>query len=290
MGKIKSMNNPDKFSRDQLKFYFILLPVMVVVALPLIYVVFHAFKPIGELNSYPPVFVTLSPTLDNFRNLFAISDEFIYPLTLYIFNSITISVITVILVLIICSSAGYVLSKKKFRGSKLIMSANQAALMFVPIAMAIPRFLIIKNIGLYDNFLVNIFPLLAMPVGVFLVKQFIDQVPPSLIDAAKIDGCSDYGILFKIVIPAIKPALATVGILAFQISWNTYEASQLFLESEKLKTFPYFLSSLNLAASGSPTAQGMAAAATLILIIPNIVLFIIMQSRVMNTVSHSGIK
>jgi multiple sugar transport system permease protein len=183
-----------------------------------------------------------------------------------------------------------VLSKKKFRGRDAILTINQAALMFVPVAVAIPRFLMIKQLGLLDHFLSHILPLLAMPVGLFLVKQFIDQVPDSLVEAAQIDGCTDYGILFRIIIPVIRPALATVSILSFQSAWNSVEASQLFIEREKIKTFAYYLSALTSATGSAVSAQGMAAAAVLIMVVPNIVLFIVMQSRVMNTVAYSGIK
>jgi len=110
------------------------------------------------------------------------------------------------------------------------------------------------------------------------------------VEAAQIDGCTDYGILFRIIIPVIRPALATVSILSFQSAWNSVEASQLFIEREKIKTFAYYLSALTSATGSAVSAQGMAAAAVLIMVVPNIVLFIVMQSRVMNTVAYSGIK
>lgn len=134
-----------------------------------------------------------------------------------------------------------------------------------------------------DTFLAQILPLLAMPVGLFLVKQFIDQVPTSLVEAAQLDGCSDYGILFRIIMPIVKPALATVAILSFQSAWNSVEASQLFIDQEKLKTFAYYMSAVTSPTSAAVSGQGMAAAAVLILFIPNMILFITMQSKVMNT-------
>lgn len=258
--------------------------------LPLIYVVFHAFKPMDELFAYPPKFVTLRPTWDNFRRLMATANSSNYPVTLYLLNSVVSTTATVLATVLMCAATGYVLSKKKFRGRDAILTINQAALMFVPVAVAIPRFLMIKQLGLLDHFLSHILPLLAMPVGLFLVKQFIDQVPDSLVEAAQIDGCTDYGILFRIIIPVIRPALATVSILSFQSAWNSVEASQLFIEREKIKTFAYYLSALTSATGSAVSAQGMAAAAVLIMVVPNIVLFIVMQSRVMNTVAYSGIK
>lgn len=282
--------DPDHFRADQIKFYVILFPIFLVMVLPLIYVVFHAFKPMDELNAYPPKFVTMRPTLANFNKLMAAADATNYPVSLYLFNSVFITVLTVLLTVMICAATAYVLSKKTFRPAKVIMTINQFAMMLVPVAVAIPRFIIIKGLGLMDTYLVHILPLLAMPVGLFLVKQFVDQMPHSLIEAAQLDGCSDYGILFKIVIPIIKPALATVAILSFQSAWNSVDASQYYVTSEKLKNFAYYLSSLTAANGTAVSAQGMAAAAVLIMIVPNLLLFVLMQSKVMSTVATSGIK
>ncbi|MDR1132253.1 MAG: carbohydrate ABC transporter permease [Oscillospiraceae bacterium] len=278
-----------KKKKGLLKFYIILTPVILVMLLPLVYVIFHAFKSTNELNAYPPQFITLHPTLDNFKRLFLLDSQSVTPVSSYLVNSVLIALAVTFLAVLISLSAGYVLSKKNFRGKKGILAANQTALMFVPVAVAIPRFLIIKNLGLTDNFLSQILPLIAMPVSVFLVKQFIDGVPLSLIEAARIDGASEFLILFKIVMPIVMPALATVAILAFQSAWNSVEASQYFISDEGIKSFAYYLSSVS-ANTASLSAQGVSAAASLILIVPGIVLFIILQARVLNTVAHSGIK
>lgn len=161
--------------------------------------------------------------------------------------------------------------------------------MFVPTAVSIPRYLVIKQVGLLDTFWANVIPMLAMPVGIFLVKQFVDQLPNELVESARIDGATDYGILFKIVMPLVKPALATVAILLFQNSWNSMEASNLFINTESLKTFAFYMNSLSNSGNGV-AGMGMAAAAALLMFIPNVVLFILMQSRVMSTMSYSGLK
>ncbi len=281
---------PQKFKRDQIILYIALLPVILVMLLPVIYIIFHAFKPVDELFAYPPKFITLRPTLDNFRSLFEVADVSSWPVSLRLFNSLTSTAAVVTATVLMSASAGYVLSKKNFKGKHALQQINQAALMFVPIAVAVPRFLIIRQLGLMNNFLAQILPQLAMPVGLFLVQQFIDQIPDSLIEAAKLDGCSDYGILFKIVMPMIKPAMATVAILSFQQAWTATEASQMFIDSEKLKTFAYFVASVTAPTGNSLAGQAMAAAAALITFVPTVLLFIIMQSGVVNTVAHSGIK
>ena len=128
-----------------------------------------------------------------------------------------------------------------------------------------------------------------MPVGVFLLKQFVDQLPDELIEAAKLDGANDYQIILRIVLPIVKPAMATVAILLFQNSWNGMEASNLFINTEALKTFAFYMNTLSNSGNGV-AGVGMAAAAALLMFLPNVVLFTMMQSKVMSTMAHSGLK
>lgn len=288
---IKAMNvNPKKFDRTQLKFYAILLPMAIFMILPVVYIVNQAFKPIDELFMFPPRFFVRKPTFKNFVDLFRAASSTGVPMIRYLVNSIIITIIAISSTLIITTSTAYALSKKQFKAKRLLFSINQTALMFVAIAVAIPRYLIIDTIGLNDTFIVHILPYLALPVGLFLVKQFIDQVPDELIEAAKIDGANDWHILWDIIIPLVKPALATVAILTFQMIWNNTESSNLYIITETKKTFSFYLTTLTANQAVSIAGAGMAAAAGLIMFLPNLIIFVIMQSRVMDTMSHSGIK
>jgi len=290
MSKLKGITmNPKHFERSQIKFYVILLPFVLLSILPLIYIVSTAFKPIEELFAYPPKFFVENPTWDNFKKLFGAAENTAFPMTLYLFNSIIATVLVVIGGTFISMCAAYALSKRKFRSNKAIFKANQLALMFVGSMLGIPRYLIIKELGLLDSFWANVIPLLIMPTGVFLLKQFIDGVPNALIEAARIDGAGEFRIMMRIVYPVIKPAMATVAVLFFQAAWNGVEASNMFINTEGYKTFAYYMNVLSAAGNGV-AGRGMAAAASLIVIIPNIVLFVIMQSKVMDTMAHSGIK
>lgn len=283
--------NPSTFHRSQLKFYIGLLPIVIFMALPVIFIINHAFKPLDELFMFPPRFFVRNPTLDNFEMLWRAASTTGVPMSRYFFNSIVVSLVTVIANLIIVAMAAYALSKKKFKLKNKLFSINQVALMFVPIAVTIPRYLIIEQLGLMNNFAVHILPLLAMPVGLFLVKQFIDQVPDAIIESAQIDGANDFVILMKIVMPIITPAMATVGLLTFQAVWNNVETSNLFVNDESIKTLAFYLNVFtDRAQEGSIAGAGMAAAASMIMFLPNLIIFIFMQSRVMNTMSHSGIK
>lgn len=282
--------NPSHFDRSQLKFYAVLLPIGFVMVLPIIFIFVNAFKPIDELLAYPPRFYVKNPTWNNFRMLFSLSSSTSVPAVRYLFNSIVTSVIVVVTTIIISVCAGFALSKKNFKGRNALFDINKTALMFVSVAVSIPRYFIIVYTGIYNTFWANIVPLLVVPTGVFLVKQFADQLPNELIEAAKVDGATDFKILAKIVFPLIKPTLATLTILSFQSVWNNVETSNLYIDNESFKTFAFYMSSLTSVSGGSIAGQGVSAAATLIMFLPNLVLFVIVQSKVMNTMAHSGIK
>lgn len=282
--------NPDHFHKSQIKFYCVLLPIAVIMLLPIVYMFFHAFKPMDELFAYPPRFITLRPTLSNFQRLLMTTGTTRTPASIYLFNSIAVSAIVLVLTLIIGVAAAYTLSKRQFHGKNAIFKINQLSLMFVATAVSIPRYLVVANLGLLNTFWAQILPLLAMPVGLFLLKQNIDQLPDAVIEAARIDGATEYGILFRIIVPMVKPALATVAMLVFQNVWTNTEASTNYITRESLKTFAFYMNSLTSITGNSVAGQGMAAASSLIMFVPVLVLFIFMQSRVMNTMSHSGIK
>ncbi len=280
--------NPKKFHRSQIKFYLFLIPISLVMLLPIIYIVSHAFKPLDELLLFPPRFLVQKPSSRNFDLLFKAAASTGVPLSRYLFNSIIVVVVTIALTILISLMAAYVLSKKKSRGSEIVLKANQTALMFVPIAVQIPLFLIISTLGLTNNFLAHIIPALAAPVGLFLLKQFVDQIPNDLIEAARVDGANDFVIVTKIIFPLTQPALVTIAILTFQITWNSPISSTLYVIDEPLKTFAFYMNSF--AVKESIIGQGMAAAAGLIMFLPNLIIFIFMQSKVMDTMNHSGVK
>jgi len=281
--------NPKRFHISQWRFLIILIPVAIFMGLPIVYIFNHAFKPLVELFEWPPRFFVQNPTFDNFIDLFAVTSSTGIPMTRYLFNSILITAITVFASIIIGSLAGFALSKLEFRFKNTLMWVNNIAIMFVGASVSIPRYLVIESLGLIDSFWVHIIPGLAIPVGLFLIKQFIDQIPKDLLEASKVDGANNLQIYWHIILPLIKPALATIAIVAFQSVWNNTEVSNLFINDESLKTFAFYMSTLT--TTGNTVAgQGMAAAASLIMFIPNLLIFVILQRNVMNTMIHSGIK
>lgn len=281
--------NPQRFEKSQIKIIVALLPLTLFMGLPIIFIICHAFKPMDELFAFPPKFFVTRPTFDNFTKLFKVSRTSGIPMSRYVFNSLIITAAVVLASIILSTMAGFALSKLKFKGKFVLMEVNNLALMFVPVAVMIPRYLTINTLGLTNTYLAHILPLIAMPVSLFLVKQFIDQVPDALIEAAYIDGAGDLKVYFKIILPMIKPAIATSAILAFQQVWVNLESSNLYVDDEGLRTLAFYMNTLA-NANNTVAGQGMAAAASLIMFVPNLILFIILQNSIMNTMAHSGIK
>lgn len=282
--------NPKYFHPSQIRIYLVLLPIILIMLLPILYILSSAFKPLDELFAYPPRFFVEKPTLNNFIKLFTVSSATAVPASRYLFNSILITAVMVAATLFVSVGAAYVFSKKRFRGKEKLFKINQLAMMFVPVAVTIPRYLVMDRLGILNTFWVHILPALATPVGLFLMKQFIDGVPDAIVEAAVLDGAGDLRILLKMIVPLIRPAMATVGILVFQNVWNATEASVLLIDDEQLKNFANYVSVLSSSSGNSVAGQGMAAAGSMIMFVPNIVLFIILQSRVMNTMMYTGVK
>ncbi|MBE5889068.1 MAG: carbohydrate ABC transporter permease [Lachnospiraceae bacterium] len=281
--------NPQKFERGQIKILLAILPLVIFMALPIIFIVNHAFKPMEELFAFPPTFFVNNPTLDNFVKLGKFSDTASIPITRYIFNSILVTGLTVGLSLLFTTMTAFALSKLKFKGRNLMLQINQIAIMFVGTAVLIPRFLVICFFGVNNSLWAHILPLLAVPVALFLVKQFVDQVPDSLIEAAYIDGATDFQVYLKVIIPMIKPAIATAAIMVFQQVWGNMETSNYFVDDDGIKTLTFYMNTL-VNANNTVAGQGMAAAASLIMFLPNVILFAFLQDKVMNTMANSGIK
>lgn len=281
--------NPQKFEKSQIKIILAVLPLVIFMVLPIIFIINHAFKPMEELFAFPPTFFVKNATLDNFTALMKASRTAGIPMSRYVFNSIIVTTVTIFLSLLFTTCAAFALSKIKFRAKHLLMNINQAAIMFVATAVLIPRFLVISFGGMVDSYVAHILPLVAMPVALFLVKQFVDQVPDSLMEAAYMDGATDFQVYRKIILPMIRPAIATASILVFQQVWTNMETSNYFVNDDSMKTLTFYMNTLA-NANNTVAGQGMAAAAALIMFIPNLVLFVVLQKNVMNTMAHSGIK
>ncbi len=258
----------------------------VVSLLPLIYLFVTAFKPAEELFLYPPRFYVSNPTTKNFSDLVAITANSMVPFTRYLFNTILVTVCYMFLFILVGTMACYPLSKHKFPGGKFLFKTITTALMFIAGAASIPAYIIVTGLHLDNTYLVFIIPSLANCTCMFLLKQFLDQVPDSIFEAGKIDGATEWQLYTKIALPLLRNAQATCVILTFPGVWGDTGTSTTYIYDEQLRTFAFFMSTLQ----GGLARTGANSAAALIMTLPSIIVFMISQSSVMDTMAHSGIK
>jgi len=259
-------------------------------SLPIVFILNHAFKPQNELFLFPPRFLVQNPTLRNFESLILHASNATVPFTRYLFNSLIVAGLTLFTVIIVSTMAGYVLAKYQFHFKQLILSLITLSLMFAPETVGIPRYLIISGIGINNTYFGHILPALASPIAVFMLVGFISQIPGELLEAAKIDGASHFGIFTKMVLPLSVPAIATISIFTFQGVWGDVETSTLFMQEETMRTLAFYVNSLLSGLQNSVSGQNMAAAAGLLMFVPNLIIFLLFQRRVLETMVHSGIK
>lgn len=255
-------------------------------ALPMVFSICQALKPLDEIWVFPPHFFVSNPTLKNFTQVFELMSSFRVPFSRYVFNTVIITVIGTTGHVLIASMCAYALAKHSFPGSKIIFNAIVLSLMFSAVVTQIPSFLIMTKLGWLNTYLPYIIPGFAGSLGLFLMKQFMEaMVPDQLIEAAYIDGAGELTVLFRIVMPMVKPAWLTLIIFSIQNFWNT--GSNRMVYSERLKPLNYALSQLM---GGGVTRAGVGAAAAVIMMAVPIITFIFSQSQIIETMAASGIK
>ena len=252
---------------------------------PIYLILIMSVKPVEELFIFPPKLYAMRPTLDNFSDMFEVLNSNRVPFSRYVFNSVAVTVSVTVLQCIFASMAAFVLAKCRFPGSRLINSVIVVSLLYQSNVIYIMQYIVMAKLGLIDNPLALILPSIASPMGLFLMRQSISQVPDAMIEAAKVDGAGLFRICWQIVMPNQKPALMTIIIFAFQAAWRIEAGSVVF--QEQYKTLPTVV---NQAASAGLARAGVAAAAAVFMLIPPIVVFMLAQRQVIETMDHSGIK
>ena len=257
-------------------------------ALPLVYMVSTAFKPLEELFLWPPRFVVLRPVMDNFEALLISTSALSVPFSRYIFNSMFVAVVVVIGVIVLASLAAYPLAKHRdMPGRNFIFLAVIAGLMFAPEVTQIPRYIVIDSLGMINTYWALILPLLPSTYGLFLMKQFTEQVPDEMLESARLDGANELRIFWQIVMPLVRPAWATLTIITFIFAWNEFFGPLVFTRTEAMRTLPLALATIG---SDSIARWGAVAAATMITTAVPIIVFVIFHKKVMETMAYSGLK
>lgn len=257
----------------------------IVSILPLMLIVMNAFKPLDELFRYPPTFFVVNPTISNFTDLAVVLSTSTVPFTRYLFNTVMVTVVGTGGHLLIASMCAYPLAKYKLPGSKVIMGLIVYSLMFPSSVTGIPHYMIFTWLGLIDTSWCLILPVIGASLGLYLMKSFMVDVPMSYIESAKLDGAGDFRIFRSIVMPLVKPASLTLIILEFQSLWTADGSTYIYTESKKMLHY-----AINQIATGGVARQGVLAAVNLIMILVPIIMFIISQSSMVDTMAHSGLK
>ncbi|RXZ78581.1 carbohydrate ABC transporter permease [Paenibacillaceae bacterium] len=266
--------------------YLFLLLFGIFMMLPMVYAISNAIKPLEEIWYFPPRFLVVNPTMENFRDLLIVMSDSWVPFSRYVFNTFFITAVGTFGHVIIASLCAYVLSKHKFPGQGIMFSVVVLSLMFSGVVTQIPNFMIIASLGWIDSYKALIIPAFASSLGLYLMKQFMDQmIPNAVLESARIDGASEWHIFWKVAMPMVKPAWLTLIIFSMQGLWGI--GANHFIQSEELKTLNYALSQI-LAGGIARTGTG-SAAAVMMMIVP-IIVFIISQSKIIETMSASGMK
>ncbi|TJY44533.1 carbohydrate ABC transporter permease [Cohnella pontilimi] len=267
--------------------YVFMIGLVFFTAAPIIFVTSTAFKPLDELFLYPPRFFVMKPTLKNFSDLLIATDSSLVPFTRYLFNSVFTTVAVVFFSVVVCSMGAFIISKYKLPGMGFIFAVVISTLMFPPQVTSIPTYFVVSNLAILNTYWALILPKLAVPYNLFLVKQFMDQIPDQTLEAARVDGANEWTMFWKIVMPFVKPAWMTVVIFSFIATWNDFASPLIYTTSETMKTLPLAMLGVS---NGTVGRMGAAAAGAFVTVAPSIILFILMQRQVMDTMSHSGIK
>ncbi|ELS04329.1 ABC-type sugar transport system, permease component [Xenococcus sp. PCC 7305] len=263
--------------------YLLLIGIAILMLFPLLWLIGTAFKsPTENIFSFPPQLLPTQPTFENFKTVWAT-----YPFGQYLANSAIVAVLSVSLNLLFCALAAYPLARLNFRGREVIFALIVATIIIPFQIVMIPLYIMAVNLGLRNSYLGIILPNIATAFGIFLLRQAFKGVPKELEEAARIDGCSELGIWWHIMIPAIRPALVTLAIFVFIGSWSDFLWPLIVLDRPEYYTLP--LGVANLAGTFSLDWR-LVAAGSVISIAPVLFLFMFLQKYIIDTDISSGVK
>ncbi len=265
--------------------FFLMIICGIFMSLPLVMIINNCLKPLDEIFQYPPKVFVRNPTLENFTDLFIIMNDSWVPFSRYILNTLIITGLGTFGHVIVASLAAYPLAKHEFPGKKILFNMVVLSMMFSWTVTQIPNYMIISWLHINNTYLALILPAWQYGMGLYLMKQFMEQLPTSLMESARLDGASEYQIFWRIVMPNVKPAWLTLAIFQFQQMWGNTGA--MFLRDEQLKPLQFALQQI---AAGGTARAGASAAVTFIIAAVPIIFFLACQSNVLETMTTSGMK
>lgn len=281
----KHRRKPNRSIGGDVGIYIFLALCSIMMVFPLFFAICNALKPLDEVLKNPPTVFPRNPTFDNFSDLLITMSQGWVPLSRYIWNTIFITVVGTLGHVVLASMAAYVLAKYRIPGGQLFFRIAVVALMFSGYVTGIPNYLIMCKLHMVDTYWSLILPAIGGSLGLFLMKQFMDGFPMSLVEAAKIDGASELLIFWKLVMPNVKPAWLTISIFSIQNLWNNAQVQYIYTESKKMLRY-----ALDQVALGGIARTGQQNAVIVFTMSVPIVFFIFSQSQIMETMATSGLK
>jgi len=281
----KHRRKPNRSVAGDVGVYIFLGLCSLLMIFPLVFAISNSLKPLDELLKQPQTIFPRNPSFDNYSDLFVTMSQSYVPFTRYLFNTLFITILATVCHVIIASMAAYVLSKYNFPGGALFFRVAVVALMFSGYVTGIPNYLIMCRLHIVDTYWAILLPAIGSSLGLFLMKQFMEGFPISVIEAAKIDGAHEMTIFMKLVMPNVKPAWLTISIFSIQNLWNNPQTSIIYSESKKM--LAYALSQVQ---AGGIARQGQGAAVVVITFSVPILFFVFSQSQIMETMASSGLK
>ena len=254
--------------------------------LPMYYTVIQSLKPSEELFQFPPRLYVVRPTTEHYTELFQLMSNLWVPFSRYLFNTLFVAILGTVLHVLLAGMAAYPLAKHNFPGREWLFNVILLGLMFVGQVTFLPTFIIISKLNMLNSYWAYLLPSIGASLGLFLIKQFIEQLPESILEAARLDGASEWRIYFQLVLPNIKPAILTVFIFQFVNIWNGLSKELVY--DEQLKVVKVALEQIS--ASNLYARMGSGMAGSVLLMIPPIVIFILMQRNVVETMTFAGMK
>ncbi|MCR4735184.1 MAG: carbohydrate ABC transporter permease [Treponema sp.] len=282
----KFRRKPNRSVGGDVGIYIFLALCSLIMVFPLVFAIATSLKPLDELLKNPPTIFPRNPTFDNYSDLFVtLSQSQWVPFTRYVFNTVFITVVGTLGHVIFASMAAYVLAKYNFPGGSLFFRVAVVALMFSGYVTGIPNYLIMCRLHMVDTYWALILPAIGASMGLFLMKQFMEGFPMSLIEAAKIDGANEMLIFWKLVMPNVRPAWLTISIFSIQGLWNNAQTQYIFTEGKKMLRY-----ALDQIQAGGIARTGQASAVIVFTMSVPIIFFIFSQSQIMETMATSGLK
>ena len=270
-------------SRASIVLYVLLTLGLVVMIAPFVWMVLGSFKAQGEFLRLPPTWLPEQPTFNNYQRLIEQLD-----MPRFFFNSIVVAMAVTVGNLVFSPMLGYALAKLRFAGKGVLLGLVLATLMLPGAAILVPQFVLMSALGLVNSYPALILPFLAGPFGVFLTRQFFSGLPDELLEAARMDGASEFRIFWTIAMPLAGPVLATLGILTFLGSWNAFIYPLVMAQEPEMYTLPVALATF---ATGQYQADhGMLMAGALILVLPILIIFVVLQRWITEGIATTGLK